>query len=247
MASNDQPSNLHLPPNQNNQILSALPPTDYERLSPHLERVELSFGDVLQEMREPIDYVYFPVGALISLMSPVNDHAIEFSLVGREGLVGIPALLGGESTITRAVVQIAAAAIRIDAQVLKAEFMRGEGLHQQVLFYLQWVLTQVTQNAACQAHHLIEPRLARWLLTIHEQLQRDDLQLTQQFIAELLNTRRATITQAAGHLQQAGLIQYSRGVITIVDQAGLEECACECYALLREERRRLRAMSQSTP
>lgn len=225
-----------------NQLLKALPSTDYERLAPHLELVELALGDVIYEQREPIDHVYFPLGSLISLISPVDHSATEFGLVGNEGMVGIPALLGGNSTINRAIVQLADSALRIESSVLKAEFDRGGPLQRVTLLYFQWLLTQTTQNGACQAHHSTEARLARWLLSVQDRLQVDELKLTQRFIAKLLGTRRATITAAAGQLQQAGLIRYSRGSITIINRPGLEESACECYALLQQEQQRLQAI-----
>ena len=177
-------------------------------------------------------------------MSPVDHSATEFGLVGNEGLVGIPALLGGHSTINRAVVQLADGALRIESSALKAEFDRGGSLYRVILLYIQWLLTQTTQNGACQAHHSTEARLARWLLSVQDRLRGDELQLTQRFIAELLGTRRATITEAAGNLQQAGLIRYRRGAITIMDREGLGQSACECYALLQQEYQRLQAICQ---
>jgi CRP-like cAMP-binding protein len=240
---------FHPPPfhhqSSNNQLLSALPPSEYQRLSPHLEWAELSQGDILYEMGEPIRTVYFPVDALVSSISPVHYSAIEFSLIGNDGIVGLPALLGGESTISRAVVQMPGTAMRIESPILRAEFMRGGVLQNQILLYLQWFVTQLTQNAACQARHSIEPRLARWLLAIGTQLQKTELPLTQQYIADLLGTRRATITEAAQNLQQTGVIRYRRGVIRIVNRLGLEERACECYALLHKEQERLQAIRQS--
>jgi CRP-like cAMP-binding protein len=228
-----------------NRILSALPEETYHRLLPHLESVDLNLGDVLYEVGEPISEVYFPLGTLISLVSPVDHTSREFGLVGNEGMVGIPALLGGESTISRATVQVADSALKMDATVLKAEF-EGDGvLRSHLLLYIQWMLTQSIQNAACQAHHATESRLARWLLSIQDRLGGDQLWLTQKYIAELLGTRRATITDAAGGLQKQGLIHYRRGSITLLNQVGLEARACECYALLRQEYERLQALAQT--
>lgn len=233
------------PDRPQNQLLASLPQADYQRLQPHLEEVTLSRGQVLYEVGEPIVAVYFPLNALVSLISSVDHAATEFELIGNEGMVGFPALLGGESTISRAIVQMANGAIKIDAQVLKAEFDRGEGLQRQILLYLQLFLTQTAQNSACQAHHSIKPRLARWLLSIQDRLHQDQLMLTQWYIAKLLGTRRATITETAGQFQRQGLIRYRRGEITILDRPALEQTACDCYWILRREQERLRAISQA--
>ncbi|WGV27488.1 Crp/Fnr family transcriptional regulator [Halotia branconii] len=227
-----------------NRLLASLPTAEYQRLRPHLEPVSLLLGQELYQMGEPITHVYFPLKALVSLISSVDGSATEFGLIGNEGMVGISALLGGDFTISRAIVQVADGAIRINAQVLKTEFDRGGVLQKQLFLYLQLFLTQTVQNAACQAHHRIEQRLARWLLSIQDQLQQNNLFLTQKYIAELLGTRRATITEAAGHLQQAGMIHYKRGEITILDRPALEQTACSCYALLRREQERLHCISE---
>ncbi|MEC4813591.1 MAG: Crp/Fnr family transcriptional regulator [Scytonema sp. PMC 1069.18] len=226
-----------------NRLLASLPTAEYQRLHPHLELVSLFLGQELYKVGEPIEYLYFPLDALVSLVSSVDDSVTELGLIGNEGIVGVPALLGGHSTISRAIVQIADGALRVDAEVLKAEFERGGSLQKQLLLYLQLFLTQTVQNGACQAHHHIEPRLARWLLSIQDRLQRDNLSMTQKYIAELLGTRRATITEVAGRFQQAGMIQYKRGEITILDRPALEQTACSCYALLRREQQRLYSIS----
>ncbi|MEM6839315.1 MAG: Crp/Fnr family transcriptional regulator [Cyanobacteria bacterium P01_C01_bin.120] len=230
----------------NNQLLASLPAEDYQRLQPYLEPVNLTLGQVLYEVGEPITHAYFPIRSLISLISSALEHSeTEFGLVGNEGMVGIPALLGGESTLSSAIVQVADSAMKIDADILKAEFARGGALQRQVLLYFQLFLTQTAQNTACMVHHQLKPRLARWLLSVQDRLECDELPLTQKYIALLLGTRRATITEAAGHLQQAGMIRYSRGRITILDRDALEQAACECYSLLRAEQSRLRAASQT--
>ncbi|MGP1375241.1 MAG: Crp/Fnr family transcriptional regulator [Almyronema sp.] len=229
-----------------NRLLAALPTADYQRLRPHLELVTLSLGQILYRVGEPITHIYFPLDALVSLISAALERSeAEFGLIGNEGLVGLPALLGGESTISQALVQVANRAMKIEAPVLKAEFERGGALQKQILLYLQLSLTQTAQNVACRAHHSVEPRLARWLLSIQERLRCDEIPMTQKYIALLLGTRRATITEAAGHLQQAGLIRYHRGQVTIRDRAALEQAACQCYALLQTEQARLQAISQT--
>ncbi|NEQ33255.1 MAG: Crp/Fnr family transcriptional regulator [Leptolyngbya sp. SIO4C5] len=229
-----------------NRLLASLPTAEYQRLHPHLEHVRLSLGQVLYESGQPIEHVYFPLNSLVSLVSSgLEPAATEFNLVGNEGLVGMSALLGGGSTINRAVVQVADGAMKIDAQTLKAEFERGEILNKQALLYLQLSFTQTAQNVVCRIHHLVEPRLARWLLSIQDRLQCNEMPMTQKYIALLLGTRRATINTAAGHLQQLGLIRYSRGQITIVDRPALEQSACKCYALLQAEQVRLQAISRT--
>lgn len=229
-----------------NRLLASLPEVEYQRLCPHLEYVQLPLGAVLYGVNEPIDHVYFPIRSLTSLInSALEQSETEFALVGNEGLVGTPAILGGESTLSQAVVQVPDGAMKIDANVLKAEFERGSALQRQILLYFQFFLTQTAQNTACRIHHQVRPRLARWLLSVQDRLESPDLPLTQKYIALLLGTRRATITKAAGQLQQAGMIQYSRGHIKILDRILLEQTACECYALLRNEQMRLQAISAS--
>lgn len=229
-----------------NQLLAALAPADYQRLRPHLEQVSLTLGQVLYDVREPITHIYFPIKSLTSLISSALERSeTEFGLVGNEGMVGIPALLGGESTLSRAIVQVADSAMKIDAKVLKAEFERGGSLQRQFLLYFQLFLTQTAQNAACRIHHQIRPRLARWLLSAQDRLEDNELPLTQKYIALLLGIRRASVTEAAGQLQAIGTIRYSRGRITILDRSALEATACDCYSLLRAEQDRLKAISQA--
>lgn len=229
-----------------NQLLASLPTENYQRLRPHLEQVTLNLGQVLYDVREPITHVYFPIRSLMSLISSALERSeTEFGLVGNEGMVGIPALLGGESTLSRAIVQVADSAMKIDAEILKAEFELGGALQRQFLLYFQLFLTQTAQNSACRIHHQIKPRLARWLLSAQDRLECDELSLTQKYIALLLGARRASITQAAGQLQEIGTIRYSRGRITILDRGTLEQTACDCYALLRAEQERLKSISQS--
>lgn len=229
-----------------NQLLAALPAEVYQRLRPHLEPVELTLGQMLYDVGEPITHIYFPIKSLTSLInSALKDTETEFGLIGNEGMVGVPALLGGQSTVSRAIVQVADGAMKIDAQVVRDEFERGGVLQQQFLIYLQLFLTQTAQNVTCRIHHQIEPRLARWLLSVRDRLQCNELPLTQKYIALLLGTRRATITQAAGKLQAKDLIQYSRGHITLLDCGALEQAACECYSLLRTEQIRLQSISRA--
>ena len=219
-----------------NQILSALPSSEYKRLRDHLKPVNLISGEILLEPNEPIEKIYFPQRAMISLVSIMMDGSTtEIGLVGNEGMIGLPAILGGESTTSRTIVQISGTALEISADVVRKEFQRGEKLYELLLLYTQALLTQVSQSAACNRQHNIEERLARWLLSVQDCIMQDELPLTQEFIANMLGTRRSGVTVAAGILQQAGIIRYSRGRITILDQEKLEDAACECYQLVQNE------------
>jgi CRP-like cAMP-binding protein len=223
-----------------NQLLLALPESEFQRLAPHLEEVSLSLGQVLYEAGENIKHVYFPNRAMVSLIAVLEDGSTtEVGMVGSNGVVGYPAFLGGDLTTTRTIVQVAGTAMKIDAKLLKREFYRGGVLQRQLLLYTQALLTQISQTAACNRHHSLEARLASWLLTAQDHTASDTIQITQEFIAELLGTRRSGVTVAAGLLQQAGIIRYSRGRITILNRLALEATACECYGFIRKEFDRL--------
>ncbi|MBE9214308.1 Crp/Fnr family transcriptional regulator [Plectonema cf. radiosum LEGE 06105] len=223
-----------------NKLLMALPPGEYQRLIPYLKPVNLVLGQVIYEPYQLIKEVYFPNRAMISLVSMMKDGSTtEIGLVGNEGMVGIPVFLGGNVTTNRAIVQIEGNAMKMDADVLRGEFTRGEKLQKNLLLYTQARLTQVSQIAACKSHHLIEERFARWLLSVHDCVNQDELPLTQKFISEMLGVRRASVTEAAIALQKAELIKYSRGIITILKRKELEQAACECYSLIKNEFRRL--------
>ena len=223
-----------------NQLLMALPPKEYQRLIPYIKPVNLILGQVIYEPQQVIKEVYFPVSSMISLVSMMKDNSTtEIGLVGNEGIVGIPVFLGGNIFTNRAIVQIEGNAMKMDADVLRREFERGEQLQKKLLLYTQARLTQVTQIAACKSHHLIEERLARWLLSVHDSVHNNELPLTQKFISEMLGVRRASVTEAAIALQKAGLIGYRRGQITILKREELEQKACECYGLIQDEFKRL--------
>ncbi len=223
-----------------NQLLVALPPGEYERLIPYLKPVSLILGQIIYEPKQLIKEVYFPVGAMISLLSIMKDGSTtEIGLVGNEGMVGVSSFLGGDIATNRAIVQVEGKALKMDAELLKSEFERGKQLQTKLLLYTQARLTQISQIAACKAHHLIEERLARWLLSIHDCVNKSELPLTQKFISEMLGVRRASVTEAAQALQKAGLISYSRGQITILKRKELEQAACECYGSIHDEFKRL--------
>lgn len=223
-----------------NQLLMALPLVQYQRLSPHLEPIDLPLHRILYEPGEAIDYVYFPLNAIISLVFTTREGAtVEIGIVGREGMVGIAAILGGNSMLSSTVVQIAGKALRIKASSLKAEFDRDSSLQNLLLRYIQAFFTQVSQQAVCNRLHNLEERLSRWLLSIHDCLQQDAFTMTQEYIAEMLGSRRSGVTVAANTLQKAGIIQYRRGNIKILDRSQLEATSCECYSIIRSECHRL--------
>jgi CRP-like cAMP-binding protein len=223
-----------------NRLLAALPASEYQRLIPHLQLVKLPHHEILYRPNESITHVYFPHQAVISLITTMeNGSTIEVGLVGSEGMVGIPVILGGNITIYETQVQVPHDAMRMDANVLKTEFLQGGELQKLLLRYCQALLTQISQSVACNRFHTIEARLARWMLLVQDSTELDELPLTQEFIAEMLGTRRSGVTVAAGTLQQAGMLRYSRGKITIVNREALEATACECYRVISNEFSRL--------
>ncbi|AFZ34410.1 putative transcriptional regulator, Crp/Fnr family [Stanieria cyanosphaera PCC 7437] len=225
---------------QQNQLLAALPNYEFQRLIPHLQTVKLTVGEILDQPYETIEYVYFPHQGMISLVAIMeNGTTTEVAIVGKEGVIGISTLLGSDCSIHCAMVQIAGNASRIKVDLLKQEFNRGSRLQKLLLLYTQARLTQITQNAACYSQHLIEQRLARWLLTVHDCVQQDNFSLTQEIIAAMLGVRRSGITKAANLLQKAEIISYSRGNITILNRAALESASCECYWIIQQEFQRL--------
>ena len=219
-----------------NQILKALPRSQYQRLAPHFKQVNLQSGQILLEPDEAVEEIYFPQTAMISLVSIMMDGATtEIGLIGNEGMIGLSAIFGGNSTTSRSIVQISGSALKIPAAIIVEEFHRAEKFQQILLLYIQALITQISQGAACNRQHKIEQRLARWLLSVQDCVLQNELPLTQEFIANMLGTRRSGVTVAAGILQRNGLISYSRGKITILDQQGLEDTACECYRLVQNE------------
>jgi CRP-like cAMP-binding protein len=217
-----------------NDLLAALPKSDLQRFLPHLEFLELPQGRVLYEIDAPIEYVYFPFNAMISLVTQMKDGKIvEVGLVGSDGMSGIAVLMGRKVSFERAVVQIPNGGMRASVAAIQAEFNRAGAMQRILLSYVHAMMRQVSQTAACNATHTIEERLSRWLLMCQDRVRSEEVNLTQEFIAEMLSTRRATVNVAAVMLQSANLIQYSRGRITITDRPGLEAFSCECYATLK--------------
>jgi CRP-like cAMP-binding protein len=223
-----------------NHLLASLPDGEWNRWSPLLERVEMPLGSVLYEAGVALPYVYFPTTAIVSLLYVMeNGASAEIAVVGNEGVVGISLFMGGESTPSRAVVQSAGSGCRLEAAAMKAEFNRGGPVLHLLLRYTQALITQMAQTAVCNRHHSLDQQLCRWLLLSLDRLQGDELIMTQELIANMLGVRREGVTEGALKLQKAGLIQYSRGHITVLDRAGLEARTCECYAVVKREYDRL--------
>jgi len=223
-----------------NHLLASLPNQEWDRWSPLLERIEMPLGSVVYESGVTLPYVYFPTTSIVSLLYVMtNGASAEIAVVGNEGIVGISLFMGGESTPSRAVVQSAGSGCRLDAEVMKAEFARGGPVLHLMLRYTQALITQMAQTAACNRHHSLDQQLCRWLLLSLDRLGGDELVMTQELIANMLGVRREGVTEGALKLQKAGLIRYSRGHITVLDRAGLEERACECYAVVKREYDRL--------
>ena len=222
-----------------NQLLAALPDAEWERWQPQLERVDLPLGQVLYESGSVLSHVYFPTTAIVSLLYVMEDGAsAEIAVVGNEGVVGISLFMGGESTPSRAVVQSAGQGYRLKAEAIKDEFNRAPVLHL-LLRYTQALITQMAQTAVCNRHHSLSQQLCRWLLLSMDRLQGNELVMTQELIANMLGVRREGVTESALKLQRAGIIQYARGRITVLNRAGLEARSCECYAVVKKEYDRL--------
>jgi CRP-like cAMP-binding protein len=223
-----------------NKLLTALPLDIYGRLQPNLELVPLKLGASVYEAGGKQAFVYFPTDAIVSLLYVMKDGAsAEIAVVGNEGLVGISLFMGGETTPSRAVVQSAGRAYRLRSKVLKQEFEFGGPLQHLLLRYTQALISQMAQTAVCNRHHSIEQQLCRWLLLSADRLPTNELTMTQELIANMLGVRREGVTEAAGKLQETGLIHYSRGRITILDRAKLEKRVCECYVVVKKEFDRL--------
>ncbi len=232
-------SHVHPPLNQNH-LLAALPEAELQRWLPQLEAVELTLGEVLYEPGITLSHVYFPATAIVSLLYVMeNGASAEIAVVGNEGLLGISLFMGGESTSSRAVVQSAGHGWRLPAVAMKEEFNRGGPVLHLLLRYTQALITQMSQTAVCNRHHTLDQQLCRWLLLSLDRLQGNQLVMTQARIANMLGVRREGVTEGALKLQQAGLIRYARGRITVMNRPGLEQRTCECYAVVKKEYDRL--------
>jgi len=223
-----------------NHLLAALPAEIFARLSSHLELIKMPLGEVLYESGGQLHHVYFPTSAIVSLHYIMeNGASAEMAGVGNEGVLGISLFMGGNTTPSRANVQTAGYGYRLQGQLMMDEFNRAGPMMRLMLRYTQALLTQMSQTAVCNRHHSMEQQLCRWLLLTLDRLPSNELTMTQELIACMLGVRREGITEAAGHLQQAGLISYRRGHITVLDRVGLEALTCECYEVVKKEFHRL--------
>lgn len=217
-----------------NSLLAALSRKEYQRLRPALEPVNLNFGEVLYEPGQTIRHVYFPAQSLVSLLTLADGHlALEVGLIGGEGMVGIPLVLGHSVSSVRALVQGGGTALRMSGAHFLKQFRHSLPLQQELYRYTHTLMAQISQTAACNRFHVVEQRLARWLLMTHDRVKSDHFRMTHEFLSTMLGVRRVGVTTAAHALQQRKLIGYSRGDITILDRAGLEASACACYAAVR--------------
>lgn len=226
-------------PNQNH-ILATLPIAVQDRLFPHLEEVALPLGKVIYEPGIKMRYAYFPTNSIISFLYVMAcGSSAEIAVVGNEGLVGLPLLMGGDSTSSRALVQSGGVGYRLEGKRLVDEFNQYGALMSLVLRYTQALITQMAQTAVCNRHHTIDQQLCRWLLLSLDRLPNNQLVMTHELIANMLGVRREGVTESAGRLQKLGVIEYRRGHITILDRVALEDLCCECYAVVKKETDRL--------
>lgn len=223
-----------------NHLLAALPGESYQRLRSNLEPITFALGQVVYESGGEMKYVYFPTSSHISLLyTMIDGSTAEMGLVGNEGVVGIALFMGGETTPNRAMVQGSGAAFRMKAKVMLDEFKRGGEFQHLMLRYTQALITQISQTAVCNRLHSVEQRLCRWLLMTHDRTESDQLDMTHEFISNMLGVRREGVTVAAHRLQEAGMISYMRGHIKILDREQLLAHVCECYLVVKAEHERL--------
>ena len=236
---------MAIPRESQNQLLASLPRDALARLREELDTVELALGAPLYESGKKLKHLYFPTEGIVSLLQVMeNGASAELAVVGNEGVVGISMFMGGQTTPSRAVVQSAGSAVRLPAAALKSEFERGGELQHALLRYTQALITQMSQTAVCNRHHSVEQQLCRWLLMSLDRLRRSELVMTQELIANMLGVRREGVTEAAGKLQAAEIIRYSRGRIEVLDRKRLEARVCECYGVVKKEYERLLSRPQ---
>jgi len=223
-----------------NRLLAALPDEDFQQIAKQLEQVSLPLGKSIYESGDQLEHIYFPINCILSLLYVMkNGASAEIAVAGNEGLVGIALFMGGGSTPSRAVVQSAGQSYRMKGALLKQKFDQSHALQVCLLRFTQALITQMSQTAVCNRHHSVDQQLCRWLLLSLDRLASNRLEMTQELIANMLGVRREGVTEAAGKLQAKGIIQYSRGHITILDRPALESQVCECYQVVKTEYERL--------
>jgi CRP-like cAMP-binding protein len=238
------PSRDNAPVQHPNRILAALPADEFERLRLHFTTVTLEIKDPFWEPNQPIEWVYFPIDLVASVLAVTEEEmAVEVGTIGNEGLVGLPVFLGAPSSPSRSVTQVGGRAERMAAATFRTEAAHGGALRDLLQRYTLAFMTQVSQSTACNRAHRAEQRLARWILVLRDRVQRTEFPMTQEFLAQMLGVRRATVSEIAGQLQDEALISYRRGMIIVTDQAELERRACECYRIVRREFERLLGVS----
>ena len=236
------PKDQHRP--QQNAIFAALSAAECGRLAKDLELVPLTLGQVLYESGETMSHAYFPIDCVVSLLYVMkNGESAEIAIVGNEGMIGIALFMGGESTMSRAIVQNAGHAYRLKAQVLKDEFNSGGALSRLLLMFSSALITQMVQTAACNRHHPVDQQLCRWMLLSLDRLPSSRISMTPQLIGNMLGLDRTKVSKATNVLERAGLIQYDDGEITVLDRAGVEKRSCECYGVVKKESDRLLPLS----
>ncbi len=236
MPRNDLPAFAKRP----NGLLASLPVREFKRLQRHFDPVDLPIKRVLYEANRPIEHVYFLHTGVASLVREMQEgDIVEIATIGHEGMVGIALVLGGSQMASRAFMQIAGHGVRMAADVFLKELERSPALHRKLMRYALALLAQVSLSAACNRAHTVEQRCARWLLMTHDRVDSDSFTLTQEFLGQMLGVQRPTVSIAAGMLQKAGLITYSRGTITVLNRKGLEAMSCECYRAIADEYARM--------
>jgi CRP-like cAMP-binding protein len=219
-----------------NKLLSALSKEEYSRLLPNLESVSLPLKQIIYAPNQPIEYVYFPTDGIISLVNVTqNGGIVEAATVGNEGMVGIPVLLGGDKMVGQAIVQVVGDAMRMKVDVFKRSVPNGSQLHNLLLRYTLALMNLISQSVACNSLHSVEQRCCRWLLICQDRVKSNSFLLTQEFLAQMLGVQRPTVSVIAATLQQAGLIRYTRGKMTICERKSLEATTCECYWMIKQE------------
>lgn len=223
-----------------NHLLAALPATEFNRLAPALEQIPMRLGEVLCESGALMSHVYFPTTSIVSLQYVMQSGAAaEVAGVGNEGLLGVSLLMGGDTTLNRAIVQTGGLGYRLESRLLLDEFNRQGPVLRLLLRYTQALIAQIAQTGACNRHHSMEQQLCRWLLLTLDRMPTNDLVMTQELIASMLGVRRESVTEAAGRLKNLGVISYRRGHITVIDRNGLDSHVCECYGVVKAEFNRL--------